>query len=152
MVKITFFDGDGDPSGGHMFRGLRLFPIVAMIAASAAILAPSASASPAIECGTLASETIAKTYVSPRSTWTLRCGTTRYGYRHISSRWTSDPNFDDKIRVTLSYGSFKREGNAVTYQCTRVLVNCKGYIFRVVHENSPFADGRAQGIITAYNN
>lgn len=129
--------------------------ISALILATTLLVGVPASATPALTtCNGASSAKIALVYSYgvPYANKYLRCGTTGFGYNHIKSRWIADPNFSAYIRSTMQYGNTTQQGTATVFQCYSVVVNCRGVSFRVVYENSNYADGYDKGIITAYRN
>jgi len=114
----------------------------------------SASPESTPSCSGQVASHIVRKYKNKYGTYiNLRCGTSGYGFNHISSRWTS--NFEWYISHTLSGAntlSWNREdqgGGTWVYNAHFPAI--PGQIcFRVVVSMNKYADGKNKGIITAY--
>ncbi|MEV4256023.1 hypothetical protein AB0J52_22930 [Spirillospora sp. NPDC049652] len=94
---------------------------------------------------------IVRLYRRGASRLPLRCGTSTWGYRHITHRWSAD--FDRRIALTISRGVVVQDvqgdgGTAIYALFDR---RCKE-LFRVIYNGGAYRGHavRPQGIITAY--
>ncbi|MGH3769272.1 MAG: hypothetical protein ACRDTX_29685 [Pseudonocardiaceae bacterium] len=94
---------------------------------------------------------VVKNYTRGAATLPLRCGTSTWGFSHITARWNAP--FDSNIALTISRGEevndLQGDGGSAIY----ALFNdrCEE-LFRVIYNGGAYRgnDVRPQGIITAY--
>ncbi|RFU39560.1 hypothetical protein DZF91_21725 [Actinomadura logoneensis] len=125
---------------------------VVVAVASVAVGVPDAVARQAADpCGGQGYAHVVRLYRRGGARLPLRCGTSTWGYRHITHRWSAD--FDRRIALTISRGVVVQDvqgdgGTAIYALFDR---RCKE-LFRVIYNGGAYRghDVRPQGIITAY--
>ncbi|MBV8542604.1 MAG: hypothetical protein JO063_09695 [Pseudonocardiales bacterium] len=115
--------------------------------------AVDASASvPTTYCGGRSYTYIVKNYARGAVALPLRCGTSTWGFTHITTRWNE--TFDANIALTISRGEEvtdrQDDGGSAIYALFND--NCRE-LFRVIYNGGAYRgnDVRPQGIITAYD-
>ena len=92
-------------------------------------------------------------YFHPHPPWVAmprRCGGS-YGSLHIKSRYDSDPLFDFNIEATVENPQKEvLQGTSVVFYSLYQGCAPKPY-FKVVFALQKYSDGKAKGLITAYN-
>lgn len=117
------------------------------------VVAPSAHASvPTSYCKGKSYQSVVKTYARGSGRYALRCGTTSWGFNHITARWNA--TFDSKMALTFAYGEDVSDvqGDGGSNIFALFDGNCN-QLFRIIY------NGRAlhgtgvspQGVITAYD-
>jgi hypothetical protein len=129
--------------------------LVALSVAGPAVVlgATAAQASvPTTFCNSHAYTYVVKNYSRGSARLPLRCGTTTWGFRHITHRWNAA--FDSKIALTISRGEAVRDvqqdGGSAIYA---LFDNRCNELFRVIYNGGAYRGNgvRPQGIITAYD-
>ncbi len=117
-------------------------PPAASVAAGPPALAPCAGKSVGF---------VLRTYRRGASRLVLRCGSTTWGYRHVTRRWS--PAFDAKIALTLARGAvvtdYQQDGGSAIYALFDA--RCRE-LFRVIYNAGAYRGVavRPQGVVTAY--
>lgn len=131
----------------------RLAGVLVLAVAALGLMVPSASASVSTSwCNGKSYKTVVKTYTRGSGKYPLRCGTTSWGFNHITQRWNA--SFDAKIALTISrgedVGDIQQDGGSNIFalfndKCTE--------LFRVIYNGRAYKgnDVSPQGIITAYD-
>lgn len=121
--------------------------------APSAMAAPSAHASvPTTYCQGKSQVSVVKTYARGGGRYALRCGTSSWGFNHITHRWNSA--FDSKMALTFAYGEdvndVQQDGGSVIFA---LFDNRCHQLFRIIYNGGALHGNgvRPQGVITAYD-
>ncbi len=129
--------------------------LVALSVAGPAVVlgATAAQASvPTTFCNSHPYTYVVKNYSRGGAKLPLRCGTTTWGFKHITHRWNAA--FDSKIALTISRGEVvtdvQQDGGSAIYA---LFDNRCEELFRVIYNGGAYRGNgvRPQGIITAYD-
>jgi hypothetical protein len=114
--------------------------------AASAATPPAASLSvPASFCAGKSANTIVRVYTRGATPIPLRCGTSAWGFNHITARWNGA--FDAQIALTLARGENARGSSVYTLFDTE----CNPLFVVVANLGALNGTGvRPQGVITAY--
>jgi hypothetical protein len=117
-----------------------------------AATAVDASASvPTTYCGGRSYTYVVKNYNRGAASLPLRCGTSTWGFNHVTARWNG--SFDANIALTISRGEEvsdrQEDGGSAIYALFDD--RCRE-LFRVIYNGDAYRgnDVRPQGVITAY--
>ena len=138
---------------GTARRGAAVAVSSLVLVAASATVAPAAHASvPTSYCKGKSYQFVVKTYSRGSGRYALRCGTTSWGFNHITARWNA--TFDSKMGLTFAYGEDVSDvqGDGGSNIFALFDGNCN-QLFRIIY------NGRAlhgtgvspQGVITAYD-
>lgn len=129
------------------------------MAAPSALAAPSAAASPSAHasvpktyCHGKSQTKVVKTYRRGAGRYALRCGTSSWGFNHITHRWSS--SFDSKMALTFAYGEdvrdVQQDGGSNIFA---LFDNRCHQLFRIIYNGGALHGNgvRPQGVITAYD-
>jgi hypothetical protein len=132
----------------------RLRWIVPVVAAVSMYLVgqPVAQASvPTSYCSGRAYSFVVKNYTRGAAGLPIRCGSTEWGFRHITARWNAA--FDANIALTIARGEavvdYQQDGGSTIYALFDSRCN---ELFRVIYNGGAYLGTgvRPQGVITAY--
>lgn len=112
---------------------------------------PAQASVPTTSCNGRSYTYVVKAYTRGAAALPLRCGTSTWGFQHITARWNA--GFDATIALTVSRGEAvadeQQDGGSTIYalfddQCNE--------LFRVIYNSNAYLgnDVRPQGIITAF--
>jgi hypothetical protein len=133
-----------------LWRGIG---IIALAVSALSVTVPSANASvPVSWCNGKSYKKVVRTYTRGTGHYPLRCGTSSWGFHHITHRWNA--SFDAKIALTIARGEdvadVQQDGGSNIF----ALFNNKCQeLFRVIYNGHAYRGNgiRPQGIITAYD-
>lgn len=136
-----------------MIRVLRgLVPVLAAVPLVLVGATAAHASVPTSFCNPHAYTYVVKNYTRGAARLPLRCGTTTWGFKHITHRW--DAAFDGKIALTISRGEVvtdvQQDGGSAIYA---LFDNRCNELFRVIYNGGAYRGNgvRPQGIITAYD-
>ena len=102
-------------------------------------------------CNTHAYTYVVKNYTRGAGAYPLRCGTSSWGFRHVTARW--DAHFDAWIALTIARGADVSDvqGDGGSNIFAIFDGNCNE-LFRVIYNGGAYNGNgvRPQGVITAY--
>lgn len=135
-------------------RAVRLCIGATLAATSIAALTiePASATVSTSYCNGRSYKAVVKNYTRGSASLPLRCGTSTWGFRHITSRWNAD--FDSMIALTISRGEavpdVQQDGGSKIYA---LFDNNCNELFRVIYNGGAYNgnDVKPQGIITAYD-
>ena len=144
--------GSADSTPFNSQQGARVQSEQSVTAPRQAVVDSAAASVPGTYCNKRSYKTVVKKYSRGAARLPLRCGTSTWGFKHITHRWNAA--FDSKIALTIARGEkvkdLQQDGGTAIY----ALFNNKCVeLFRVIYNGGAYRGNgvRPQGIITAYH-
>jgi hypothetical protein len=125
--------------------------IALLLSLFAATGSPAQASVPTSYCGGRSYTFVVKNYTRGAAQLPLRCGNTRFGFNHITARWSAA--FDANIALTIARGEsatdVQQDGGSAIFALFDSRCN---ELFRVIYNGGAYngTGVRPQGIITAY--